>query len=80
MHKKIYDIIFALNIVFQAGFSGLIPAGIIFLAFYFVNNKYDIGKGFIAFGIVISVLVGVYSFFRFAIKTTELLNNIKNKD
>lgn len=80
MHKKLYDIVFALNIVFQAGFSGIIPAGLIFLAFYYLNNKFEFGKIFLAIGIIFSVFVGVYCMFRYAIKTTELLNKTKNKD
>ena len=79
MHKKLYDIIFALNIVFQAGFSGIVPAGLIFFLFYYLKNKFELNNLFFAFGIVVSVLIGVYCIFSNEIKTTEILNKNKNK-
>ena len=80
MHKKLYDAIFALNIVFQTAFTGVVPAGLIIFGAYLLKNKYELGDGFFAVCIIAAVLLGVYCMFRYAIKASELLNGTKNND
>lgn len=78
MHKKLYDILFAINIVFQAAISGVVPGGLLFSLVYFLNRRFVLGDLFYALGITFSVLVGVYSLFKYAINATNILE--KNKD
>lgn len=80
MHKKLYDLIFALNIVFQAAFSGIVPSGLLVLAVIFLKNKFQLGDAFLAVGIVLAVLVGVYCMFKYAISASEVLSKQKTKD
>lgn len=80
MPKKFYDAIFALNIIFQAAVSGVVPGGLVFLGVYFLEKKFDIPDALFAIGIVVAVLVGVFCLFKYAIKATDILSKMSKDE
>lgn len=68
MPKKVFRFAYALNFIFQAGITMVVPAGLFILAGRFVTARLGAGKWAMITGIVLGVLSGVYSMFRFIIR------------
>lgn len=68
MPKKFFRFAYALNFIFQAGVTMVVPVGLFLLAGWFVTARLGAGNWAMVLAIVLGVLSGVYSMFRFIIK------------
>lgn len=71
MPKKLFRAVYALNYVFQAGFSMVCPAGLLILGGWYLTARCGVGKWALAASIILGVLIGLYAMFRFLLKTAD---------
>lgn len=65
MHKKVFRFVYALNYVFQVGFCMLTPAALFILGGWYLTNHCGVGKWALIVSIVLGIVCGMYSMFRF---------------
>ena len=71
MPKKMFHIAYAVNYVLQAGFSFAFPAGLLGLLGWLATNRWGAGRWAVILGVVLGALTGVYSMFRYILKTAK---------
>lgn len=71
MPNKLFHIAYAVNYVLQAGFSFAFPAGLLGLLGWLATNRWGAGRWAVILGVVFGALTGVYSMFRYILKTVK---------
>ena len=71
MQKKLFRVAYAMNYLTNAILSLLIPAGLLIGGGWLLYNRCGLGKWVMITAIVLGVLAGIYSFFRFLLKTAN---------
>ncbi len=71
MPKKVFRAVYALNYVFQAAFSMLVPAGAMILGGWLLTERCGVGSWAMVLAIVLGVLLGLYSMFYYIVKTMK---------
>lgn len=78
MPKKMFHIAYAVNYVLQAGFSFAFPAGLLGLLGWLATNRWGAGRWAVILGVVLGALTGVYSMFRYILKTVKTFDPTQN--
>lgn len=68
MPKKVFRFAYALNFVFQVGITMVCPAALFIFCGWYLTEHLGVGRWAMIVGIVLGVLTGVYSMFRFIMK------------
>ncbi len=77
MHKKLFSVMYAINIIMQAIFSLITPAALLFaLAFLFVR-KMGAPSWLYAVALVLGIIVGFITMIRFVISASEALEHLE---
>ena len=79
MPKKVFHIAYAVNYVLQAGFCLLCPGGLLVLLGWLAVNRWGAGRWALIVGILLGVLTGVYSMFRYILKSAKSFDPIDSK-
>ena len=78
--NKLFGFVYAMNYIAQAAWSFVFPAGLIVGLGYFLVRRFSLGKGVLVAAIVLGVLSGVYSMFRYIIRMADYATGDFNKD
>ena len=76
MHKKLFSVLYAINIISQAIFTLLIPAGLGFGAAWLLVSRLAAPEWLYAVFISVGILAGLISMVRFAISAAEGLERL----
>ena len=68
MRNRFFGFVYAMNYLAQAAWSFVFPCGIVMGAGYFLWWRFSLGKWVLVAAIVLGVLGGVYSMFRYIIR------------
>ncbi len=79
MHRRLFRAVYALNYVMQAGFMMLFPAGLLILGGWLLHNRCGVGRWVMILSIVLGVLLGMYSFFHYLLKTMNHIDPTQTK-
>ena len=71
MRNKFFGFVYAMNYIIQAAWSFVFPAGIVIGLGYFLTWRFGMGKWVMITAIVLGVLCGVYSMFRYIIRMAD---------
>ena len=84
MHKKIFSVMYGINIVAQSVFSLITPPLILFALSFILVKKVGLPEWIYAITLTVGVLIGLVSMVKFVISATDSLtrleNQTKNKD
>lgn len=80
MHRKIFSFVYAVNYIIQAGFSMIVPAGLIILGGWLLTEKCGVGQWAMIVAIVFGVLCGLYGLFHFLITTMNHMDPTQKKE
>ena len=79
MPKKVFRVAYAINYLTHAIFTLLCPAVLFIGGAWLLQNKCGWGNWVMIVGIVLGVLTGVFSFFRFILVSAKQLDPVKKK-
>lgn len=79
MPKKIFSFVYALNYISQAAITMIIPAGLVIGAGWLLTNRCGVGKWAMVISIILGVLLGIVSLFRFLISTVNYIDPTEQK-
>lgn len=79
MPKKVFRVAYAINYLSHAVFTLLCPAALFIGSAWLLQNKCGWGNWVMIVGIVLGVLTGVFSFFRFILVSAKQLDPAKKK-
>ena len=68
MKNRFFGFVYAMNYIVQAAWSFVFPAGLIVGRGYFLWRRVALGRWVMVTAIVLGVLCGVYSMFRYIIR------------
>lgn len=80
MPKKVFRGVLALNVIFQAGFSLAFPAGLFLLGGWFLTERCGFGEWTMVVAVVLGVLSGVYSVFRYILTVAKQFDAMDKQD
>lgn len=80
MPKKLFSAVYAVNYIFQAGFSMAVPAGLFILLGWLLTSRCGVGKWAMAVCIILGVLAGFFSVFHFILKTMNHVDPTTQED
>ena len=79
MHKKLFSVLYAINIISQAIFTLLIPAALAFGASWLFVTKLGAPEWLYAVLIPVGVIAGLISMVKFAIAAAEGLERLEKQ-
>ena len=79
VRNKFLGFVYAMNYMIQAAWSFAFPAGIMIGLGYFVTWRFEMGKWVMIAAIVLGVLCGVYSMFRYIVRMADYADGDFNK-
>lgn len=79
MPKKLFKAVYALNYIFQAAFSMLVPAGLLILGGWYLNSRCGWGKWVLVTAILLGVAIGFYSMIYYIVKTKDYIDPTEQK-
>lgn len=79
MPKKLFKAVYALNFIFQAAFSMIIPAGLLILGGWYLNSRCGWGRWVLITAIVLGVVFGFYSMIYYIVKTKDYIDPTEHK-
>lgn len=79
MPKKVFRIAYAVNYVIQAGFCFACPAGLFLLLGWLMTHRWGVGGWAMVAAVVLGVLCGVYSMFRYILTTSRCFDPTDRK-
>lgn len=79
MPKKIFSFVYALNYISQAAITMIVPAALIIGSGWLLTNCCGVGKWAMVVSIVLGVLTGIFSLFRFIIATANYVDPTEQK-
>ena len=79
MPKKVFRVAYAINYLSHAIFSLLCPAALFIGGSWLLQKYCGLGKWAMIVGIILGVLTGVFSFFRFLLVTAKHLDPTTEK-
>ena len=79
MPKKLIKAVYALNYIFQAAFSMIVPAGLLIFGGWYLHNRCGWGKWALITAIVLGVLFGFYSMIYYIVKTKDYVDPTEHK-
>lgn len=80
MSNKFFGFVYAMNYIAQAAWSFVFPAGVTVGLGFLVNRWLNTGRWVMITAIVLGVLSGVYSMFRYIIRMAEYSTGEFNKN
>ena len=80
MSNKFFGFVYAMNYIAQAAWSFIFPAGVTIGLGFLIRRWLDAGRWVVVLSIIIGVLFGVYSMFRYAIRMAEYSTGEFNKN
>ena len=79
MHKRLFSVLYAINIISQAIFTLLIPAALGFGAAWLLVSRFGAPEWLYAVLIPLGVIAGLVSMVRFAISASEALERLERQ-
>ena len=79
MPKKLFKAVYALNFIFQAAFSMIVPAGLLILGGWYLNSRCGWGSWVLVTAIVLGVLFGFYSMIYYIVKMKDNVDPTEHK-
>ena len=79
MHKKLFSVLYAVNIISQALFTLLTPTALFFFISWFLVSKFSAPQWLYAVFIPIGVIIGLVCMVRFAISASEALERLEKQ-
>ncbi len=79
MPRKVFSFVYALNYILQAGFCMLTPAALFIGGGWLLTHRCGVGKWAMVVAIILGVLTGMYSLFRFLITTMNHIDPTQQK-
>lgn len=79
MPKKLFKAVYALNFIFQAAFSMIVPAGLLILGGWYLNSRCGWGRWVLITAIVLGVVFGFYSMIYYIVKTKDYIDPTEHK-
>ena len=86
MHKggavrnKFFSFVYAMNYIAQAAWSFVFPAGVIIGLGWLLHLRFGVGRWIMVVGIVLGILTGVYSMFRYIIRMADWVGKLSGDD
>jgi len=77
--KKLFKAVYALNFIFQAAFSMIVPAGLLILGGWCLNSRCGWGKWVLVAAILLGVAIGFYSMIYYIVKTKDFIDPTEQK-
>ncbi len=74
MHKDVFRFAYAMNYVFQVTFCMLTPAALWIGAGWYLHHRLGVGKWVFVLAIVLGVITGVVSMFRFLLTSAHAID------
>ena len=75
MPKKVFRVAYAINFLTQAIYTMIFPAALFIGGGWLLQSKCGWGKWVMILGVVLGVLTGIFSFFRFIMVTSKQLDS-----
>lgn len=79
MPKKVFRFVYAMNYIFQAAFCMLTPAALLIGGGWLLVHRCGVGNWAMISGIVLGVLMGMYSLFSFLTTTANHIDPTEQK-
>ena len=79
MHKKLFNALYALNVIGQAIFTLLIPAALFFAIGWALNTYLGVGGWIYAVTVTLGVLLGFYSMIKFTVSAMRALERLEDE-
>ncbi len=79
MHKKIFSVMYAVNIIAQAVFSLLTPAALLFALSWLFVKRFGAPTWIYVIAIVLGILLGLVSMIKFVITSSESLARLEKE-
>lgn len=79
VHKKLFNVLYVLNIVFQAIFTLLTPALFFGFIAWLLNTRAGLERWIFAPFIIVGVLIGFYSMIKFTISAMSGLERLEKE-
>ena len=79
MHKKLFNALYALNIICQAIFTLIIPTAFAFAIGWALNTYLGVGGWIYAVTVTIGVLCGFYSMIKFTLSAMRALERLEKE-
>ena len=79
MHKRVFNAVFILNILFQALLSLVAPAALTFLLAWLLVSRCSFPEWVYAVAIILGLLAGLVSMVRFIISATGSLERLEKE-
>ena len=76
MGNKLFGFVYAMNYIAQAAWSFVFPAGLIIGPAWLAVRHFELGRWVMVVAIVLGVLCGVYSMFRYIIRTVDAVGRM----
>ena len=78
--NKFFGFVYAMNYIAQAAWSFIFPAGLIIGLGWLLHWRLAVGQWIMVAGIVVGILVGVYSMFRYIVRMADWVGKISAED
>ena len=79
MHKKLFSVMYAINIISQAVFTLVLPAALGFCLSWLCVSKLGAPTWLYAVFITLGVIAGLFSMVKFAISASESLDRLEKQ-
>lgn len=79
LHKKLFNALYALNIIGQAIFTLIIPAAAFFAIGWALDTYLGVGGWIYAVTVTLGVLIGFYSMIRFTLSAMRALERLEGE-
>ena len=80
MKSKLFSSLYSFNIIMQAIFSLVTPAGFLFLVAWLLINKAGAPEWIYAIAIPLGILIGLFSMIKFIFSATEALTRLEEQN
>ena len=80
MRNKFFSFVYAMNYIAQAAWSFVFPAGLVIGLGCFLRWRFEVGQWVMAVCIVLGILSGVCSMFRYIIRMADWMGKLTEND